>query len=138
MAQTSEVKDDHSVVELIKQVAEQSAALARKELELAEAEVTVKAKRAGIGAGALGASGVIALFAVGALTAAAILGISTALAGWLAALIVGGAYAVIAGTMALVGAVKVKRASPPTPQAAQASVRQDVETVKARARAGRT
>jgi predicted phage tail protein len=131
MAETREDGRGQSVSELVKQVAEQSATLARKELELAEAEVMIKGKRAGVGAGILG------LFAFGALTVAAILALALMVPGWLSALIICGIYASLAGLMALTGRVKLKRASPPTPDRASESVKQDVEVVKSHVQAGR-
>ena len=82
--------EERSVSELMQQLTEQTTRLAQKEIELAKAEMAVKGKRLGIGAGAFSAAGLIALFALGAATAAAILGLATALEGWLAALIVRG------------------------------------------------
>ena len=134
MAETRDTTDNQSVLELVRQIGEQSAALARHELELAEAEMTLKAKRAGLGAGAIGTAGAIGLFAVGSATAAAIMALALALPGWLSALIVAAVYGLLAGAMALGGAFTVKRASPPTPQQATASVRRDVETIRTAAR----
>ena len=81
---------DHeaSAAELVKQLSEQTSRLVRQEVELAKAELTVKGKQAGIGAGLFGGAGVFGLYALGALTAAAIAALATAMATWLAALIV--------------------------------------------------
>ena len=76
--------DDASISELTKRLSDQSTALARKEIELAKAEVEQKGKRLGLGAGAFGAAGVVGLFAVGALTAAVILALDKAVDAWLA------------------------------------------------------
>ena len=77
--------EDRSLAELTRQLSEQASTLARKEVELAKAEMAIKAKRLGVGAGAFGAVGLIALVALGALTATIILALATAVAGWLAA-----------------------------------------------------
>lgn len=137
MAEGPESTDEKSVAELIKQITVQSAALARKELELAEAELTVKGKRAGIGAGMLGSSGVLGLFGAGCLTAAAILALKLIVSAWAAALIVGGLYLALAGIAALVGGVSLKRATPLAPSEAAASVKDDVEVIRAHAERGR-
>ncbi|MBV9309912.1 MAG: phage holin family protein [Solirubrobacterales bacterium] len=129
--------DQASVAELVKQLSEQTSRLARQEVELAKAELAVKGKRAGIGAGMFGGAGVFTLYAVGALTAAAILGLATAMKGWLAALIVGIVLAGIAGLLALQGKSKVQQATPPTPEQATESVKEDVEWAKTRAQAAR-
>jgi hypothetical protein len=70
-----------SVPELMRQLSDQTATLVRQELELAKAELTVKGKRVGIGAGMFGAAGVFGLYALGAFTAAVILALSLAMQG---------------------------------------------------------
>jgi len=54
-----------------------------------------------------------------------------------AALIVAAVYLAVAGVLALVGKGKVESATPPLPEQAIASSKQDVEEVKARAKEGR-
>jgi putative superfamily III holin-X len=130
-------RDERSLAELTKQLTEQTATLARKEVELAKAEMTIKAKRLGVGAGALGAAAVIGLFALGALTATLILALATALAPWLAALIVTAVYAAIAGALALVGKSRVEAGTPPVPEEAVDSVKEDVEWTKTKAKQAR-
>ncbi len=129
--------DDRPVADLLKQLSDQTATLVRQELDLAKAELTAKGRQAGIGAGMFGGAGLVALYAVGALTAAAILGLSTAVAGWLAALIVGAVYAAAAGALALTGKGKVQQATPPVPEQTVESMREDVQWTKERAKAAR-
>jgi F0F1-type ATP synthase assembly protein I len=126
-----------SAAELMKQLTEQTSALARKEVELAKAELALKGKRAGVGAGMFGGAGLLALFAVGALTACLILALATAVAPWLAALIVAVVYGAIAGVLALTGKTNVQKATPPVPEQATESVKEDVRWAKTRAQAGR-
>jgi MFS family permease len=128
---------ESSIAELVKQLSEQTSRLAHQEVELAKAELAVKGKRAGQGAGMLGGAGLVGLYALGALTAAAILGLATAVAGWLAALIVAAVYGAIAGVLALTGKNKVAAATPPVPEQATESVKEDVRWAKSRAQAGR-
>ena len=128
---------DRPVGELLKQLSDQTATLVRQEMELARVELVEKGKQAGIGAGAFGGAGLMAVFTVGALTATLILALATFLDGWLAALIVTVVYAAIAGVLALAGKSRVQRATPPVPEEAKASVQQDVEVAKTRARSGR-
>jgi hypothetical protein len=123
--------------ELLKQLAEQTATLVREEVQLAKAELAVKGKAAGIGAGMFGGAGLVGLFALGALTASAILALATAVASWLAALIVGAAYAAIAGVLALSAKRKVRQATPPVPEQATESVKEDVQWAKTRAKGAR-
>jgi hypothetical protein len=126
-----------SVPELMRQLSDQTATLVRQELELAKAELTVKGKRVGIGAGMFGAAGVFGLYALGAFTAAVILALSLAMTGWLAALIVTAVYGAVAGALALSGKSNVKRGVPPVPEQTVETVREDVEVAKQRAQKGR-
>jgi uncharacterized membrane protein YqjE len=129
--------DEASISELVQQLSEQTSRLARQEVELAKAEMTTKGRRLGIGAGAFGGAGLVALFGLGALTAAVILLLATAMTAWLAASIVAAVYLVIAGILALVGKSRVQSATPPLPERAVASVKQDVDQTKLRAKEGR-
>lgn len=128
---------DRPVGELLKQLSDQTATLVRQEMELARAELVEKGKQAGIGAGAFGGAGLMAVFAVGALTATLILVLATFLEGWIAALIVTVAYAAVAGVLALFGKTRVQRATPPVPEEAKAGVQEDMDVAKTRARHGR-
>jgi hypothetical protein len=116
--------------ELTGQLSEQISTLVRDELRLAQAELTAKGKKAGIGAGLFGVAGVLAAFAGGSLVAAAILGIATAVAYWLAALIVGIVLLAAGGFAAMVGKGAVGKAGPLAPTEAIAGVKQDVNAFK--------
>jgi uncharacterized membrane protein YqjE len=129
--------DDRSVADLLRHLSEQTATLVRQEMELAKAELTVKGKRVGIGAGMFGGATVVGAYALGALTACLILVLATAIAPWLAALIVAVVYAAIAGVLALTGKSKVQQATPPVPEQTVDSVKEDVQWTKERARAAR-
>jgi MFS family permease len=126
-----------SVSELVKALSDQTSRLARQEAELAKSELTVKGRRAGIGAGMFGGAGVLGLYALGALVAAAILGLATAVTAWLAALIVAAVLGALAGALALSGKAKVEQATPPVPEQATESVKEDVQWAKRRARDAR-
>ncbi len=123
--------------ELVKQLANETTTLVRQEIELAKAEMAQKVRPAGIGAGMFGAAGAALLLALGALTAFLILALDGAVPSWLAALIVGLAWAAVAGVLAFLGRERVREAGPPKPERTVESVQEDVETAKASARAGR-
>jgi Putative Actinobacterial Holin-X, holin superfamily III len=129
--------DQASISELMRLLSDQVSTLARKEVELAKAEVTEKGKRLGVSAGAFGAAGIVALFALGALTAALILALESVVAAWLAALIVAAAYGLIAGGLALAAKQKAEAGSPPVPERAIESTKLDIEAAKAGAKEGR-
>jgi uncharacterized membrane protein YqjE len=122
---------DRPTGELVRDLSQQVSTLVRQELQLAKFEVTEKGKKAGIGAGMLGAGGVVALFGVGALVACAIIALATAVADWLAALIVGVVLLAVAGVLALMGKTRAAEASPPVPRQAIDTTRKDVEATKA-------
>jgi uncharacterized membrane protein YqjE len=140
-AQTTQAQQrtdgDRSVPELARQLSDQTTELVRKEVELAKAELQIKGKRAGLGAGMFGGAGVFGLYALGALTACVILALATAVAAWVAALIVAVAWGAIAGALALAGKGKVQEATPPVPEQAVDSVKEDVQWTKARAKQAR-
>jgi MFS family permease len=126
-----------SISELTRQLTEQTSRLAQKEIELAKAELSAKGKRAGIGVGAFGGAGMVAVLALGGLVATLILLLATAMTAWLAALIVTVVLAAIAGVLALIGKKKVEEATPPVPEQMVATVKEDVQEVKTRAQEGR-
>jgi hypothetical protein len=121
---------DDSVGALASQLSAQVSRLVHDELALARAEVTQRGKRLGAGAGLFGATGVLAVFGLAVLVAAAVLGLATTMAAWLAALIVGGALIVVGGLLAVPGKRSVSRGAPPVPTEAIDSVREDVATVR--------
>jgi Putative Actinobacterial Holin-X, holin superfamily III len=133
----SSTPDERSLAELVKQLSDQTTTLVRQEIDLAKAELAVKGKQAGMGAGLFGGAGMFGLYALGALTACVILALATAVTGWLAALIVTAIYGAIAGVLALTGKAKVKQGVPPVPEQAVESVKEDVEWTKQRAKDGR-
>jgi uncharacterized membrane protein YqjE len=129
--------EEQSTAELLRQLSEQTTKLVRQEIELAKAELTEKGKKAGIGAGMFGGAGALAFYAFGALTACLILALATAVDGWLAALIVAVVYGAAAGVLAITGKQKVTEATPPLPEQAVDSTKEDVRWVKTRAKAAR-
>ncbi|MEV4256684.1 phage holin family protein [Spirillospora sp. NPDC049652] len=120
--------------ELVKQASEQIPELVRAEMRLAVAEMKQKGRHAGFGAGLFGGAGVVALYGVGALAAAAIAALALVLPVWAAALIVGAALLIIAAVLGLMGRSQVGQAEPPVPEQAMESTRQDINEIKERAR----
>ena len=132
-----EARRDPPTAELLRDLSQQVSRLVSQEVELAKAELTVKGKRAGVGAGMFGGAGLFGLFAFAALTAAIIAALDLATATWLAALIVAVVYGAVAGVLALTGRNKVQEAMPPVPQDSVDSVKEDVQWTKRRAQQGR-
>lgn len=121
---------DKSVGELVRNLSEDLSRLVRDEIHLAQAEVGEKAKKAGIGIGAFGGAGVVALYGLGVLIAAAVLALALVVPAWLSALIIGVVLFVIAGIAALVGRKKLQQAAPPVPTRAIATTKADVAEIK--------
>lgn len=130
-AQPGPTGEPRSIGQLVSDLSEQTSRLVRAELDLAKAEITAKAQKLGIGAGLLAAAGVLALYVLAAAITTAILGLSTVLDPWLAALIVTLVLLLVTGVLAFVGIRLVKRGSPPTPERAIENVQEDLEAVKA-------
>jgi uncharacterized membrane protein YqjE len=131
--QTEELSE-RSIGDLVQELSQQTATLVRQEMRLAQAELQEKGKRAGIGAGMFGGAGLVALYGVGALVAAVIMLVATAIEPWISALILGAVLLAAAGLLGLLGRRQVEQATPPKPERAMESVRRDVEHVKERAR----
>lgn len=119
-----------STGELVSRLSTQLSELVRGELELARAELTAKGKRAGVGAGLAGTGGVVALFGVGTLIAAAVAALALVVPVWLSALIIGVTLLLVAGVLAVAGRGQLQRAGPAVPEQAVQGVQRDVETVK--------
>ena len=128
---------DRPVSELLKELSNQTTTLVRQELELAKAEMAEKGKKAGLGAGMFGGAGVFGLLALGALTACVIAALDTGTELWIAALIVAVVYGAIAGALALLGKQKTQQATPPAPQQAIDSTKEDVQWAKNRAKSAK-
>src|SRR5215212_9996510 len=121
---------DASTGQLISQLTEQISRLVKDEARLAQAEVTQKAKRLGVGAGLFGGAGLFAFFGLAVLVATAVLALALVLPAWLAGLVVAVVLFAVAGVLALVGKKDVAQAAPPVPTQAIAGVQADVATVK--------
>jgi uncharacterized membrane protein YqjE len=125
---------EQSIGELVKDLATETSTLVRQEIDLAKAEMTDRGKRAGKGAGMLGAAVLVGLLAAGALTACVIAALDRAMATWLAALVVTVVYGAIAGALAMTGRKQIREAAPPVPEEAIDSVKEDVQWAKTRTR----
>ena len=125
---------DTSTRDLVQDLSRQTSTLIRQEMRLAQAELAEKGRHAGKGAGMFGGAGLVALYGVGALIAAAILGLATVIEPWIAAAAIGLGLLLIAGILALTGKKELEEAGPPKPEQTIDSVQRDVETVKERAR----
>ena len=125
---TSDARE-RPIGELVKDLSSQTSTLVRQEIELARVELQQKGKLAGKGAGMLGGAAIAALLALGALTAGLVALLDTAMATWVAALIVMALWAVIALVLATAGQKSLQKATPPAPQTVE-TVKEDIQWAK--------
>jgi uncharacterized membrane protein YqjE len=121
---------DPTLGRLVHDLTQQVPELIRSEMRLAQAELTEKGKRAGIGIGMFSVAGLLAFFAIGCLATTAILALAHALPDWLSALVVALALLAAAAVSGLMGKKKVAAATPPTPERAVEGLKEDVATIK--------
>lgn len=119
-----------STAQLVERLSTQVSALVRDEIALATEEMKQKGSRIGAGIGISGAGGLLALYGLAAMFAAAVLGLATVLDAWLAALIVGVVLLALAGVLAMAGIGQVRSGAPPVPEQAVQSTKRDIATVK--------
>lgn len=128
---------EQSMGELFKQLSDDMSTLVRQELRLAQAEMTEKGRRAGIGAGMFGGAGLLGVMALATLTACVIAALAEGMDVWLAALIVTIVYAAGAGLLALRGKERIQTATPPVPEQTAETVKEDVQWAKTQLKSGR-
>ncbi|QDB80863.1 phage holin family protein [Georgenia sp. 311] len=116
--------------ELVARVSEQFSRILRGEIELIQVKLADKAKHVGVGAGFFAVAGLLALYALGVLITAAVLGLAVALPAWLSALIVGVVLLIIAAVAALIGKKKVQEGQAPSAEETKANLKADVDAVK--------
>ena len=100
--------DRQSVGELVGEISRDLSTLIRQEVELAKAEATQSAKRAGKGAGLFGGAGVAGHMVLLFLSLALWWALGSVLGGGWSALVVAGVWAVIAGVLAVRGRSEIR------------------------------
>ena len=118
------VRSGRPVAALLSDLAGETSTLVRQEIALFKAELNEKLVRAGVGAGAIAAGGVIAFSGWLALVAAAIIGLSHVVAPWLSALIIGVVVIALGAGLALFGKSRLK-ANALVPRRTLNSLRED-------------
>ncbi|MGE2733388.1 phage holin family protein [Mycolicibacterium vaccae] len=133
---TTDRRAEPSVGELMTQLSAQTSRLVRDEMKLAQKELQESVKHAGVGAGLIGAAGLLAVLGLATLIAAAVAALSLVLPVWAAAVIVAVVLFVAAGIAALVSKKQVEQVPPPATESAE-SVKRDITEIK-EARHGRS
>jgi hypothetical protein len=124
------VHDDPTLGALVHDLTHQVPQLIRSEIRLAQAEMTEKGKRAGLGIGMFSAAGLLGFLGLCCLITTAILALAHALPDWLSALIVALVLLAGAGVAALMGKKEVAQATPAAPEHAIEGVKEDIAVVK--------
>jgi len=123
------VRSGRPVAALLSDLAGETSTLVRQEIALFKAELNEKLVRAGVGAGAIAAGGVMAFSGWLALVAAAIIGLSYVVAPWLSALIIGVVVIGLGAGLALFGKSRLK-AGALVPRRTLNSLREDEAWVR--------
>lgn len=104
----ADILPERPLTALFSELTQETMSLFRQEIRLARTELTDKARQAGRGAAEIAVGAVLLLVAVGALAAAAILGLSTVVQPWLAALVVAAVLLVIGIAVLLNGRANMR------------------------------
>lgn len=129
-----QVAQDRTTGELVTQFSEQVSRLVREELRLAGVELTGKFKRYGVAAKLYGGAGLVALYGMGMLLGAIVLGmVEGGMEPWLAAAIVAAVLLVMAAALAMLGRKRMREGAPPLPEETIDSVKSDVREIRERA-----
>lgn len=123
-------QQDAPIGALVHRLSEQIPELVRSEVKLAQAELTEKGKKAGIGLGMFSAAGLLAFLGLCTLITTAILALALVLPAWASALIVAATLFVVAAIAGLAGKKEIRQATPPAPERALAGFKEDVATIK--------
>ncbi len=121
--------NDRSIGELITRLSRETVTLVRKEIQLAKAEMSQKASRAGKNVGFLVIGGVVAYTGLLALVAAVILVLGLVIPYWLSAAIVGLVIAAVGAILVVKGA-NTLRQEDPTPQETVETLQEDKEWLR--------
>jgi Putative Actinobacterial Holin-X, holin superfamily III len=115
---------ERPVEDLMRQLAEQAGALVREEIALARAELEGQVRELGVGAGMIGAAGLLGLLSAGTGTAALVLMLARRPRPWFAAATVSGAYAGAAALLAREGQRRIAAVGVPVPQQAAETLKE--------------
>lgn len=128
---------DKPMSELLGDFSREMSLLVHEEAQLAKVELSEKLKKLGVGAGMFAAAAVAGLLGAGALVACGIVALALALPLWLSALIVAVGLMAAAGALAMGGLGRVAKETPPVPEQAMESVKEDVAWAQKQLKSGR-
>jgi uncharacterized membrane protein YqjE len=118
----------------VKSVSERASSLVRLELELAALELKRKVASIAVGIGLALTAAVLLVFALGFGLATIAAGIATAVAWWLALLIVTVGIVLVAGLLGWLGMRSIQKGTPPVPEQAIEEAKLTTEALKGNGR----
>ena len=118
-----------SMPEILEDIASNLTQMVQAEFRLAKSELKEGAERAAGPGATVGAGVVLAFYGLGILLLAAVYALSLVIAGWLAALIVGGVLAIVAGILIAAGTAKLRRVNL-APDKTIRTLREDLQWAK--------
>ena len=129
---------DKSIATLLRELFQDINHLVRQEIALAKAEMNEKMVTIAGAAGLMAAAAFLAVLAIFVLTAAIVLVVALWWPAWAAALVVAGAYLVIAGILVLIGRARLQKLGKPVPEQTVETIKEDVQWAKERTQSAKT
>ncbi len=129
MAQQQIAKEEQSLGTLFSELASETSLLVRQEVALAKTELTQKATTVGKNVGFLAVGGLVGYAAMLAFLAAAIIGLSSFIPAWAAALVVGVVVAIVAVVLIMSGLSALKKTTL-APTETVESIKEDAQWLK--------
>jgi uncharacterized membrane protein YqjE len=118
-----------SVPEVLQNIVGNLQEIIRSEFRLAKTEIKEEAAKAAKPAATFGVGLVLGFYGIGFLLLASVYGLSTVMAGWLAALLVGAILAIVAIALLSSSGKKLKRVNP-TPDKTMRSLEENLQWAK--------
>ena len=118
-----------SVPEVLQDIVGNLQEIIRSEFRLAKTEIKEEAAKAAKPAATFGVGLVMGFYGIGFLLLASVYGLSTIMAGWLAALLVGTILAIVAIALLISSGKKLKRVNP-TPDKTMRSLEENLQWAK--------
>jgi MFS family permease len=122
-------RDERSIGDLFTQLAAETGTLVRQEVSLAQAELTAKASKVGKNVGFLAIGGAVGYAAMLAILAGIVIGLSSFMPAWAAALLVGAVVGIAAFVLISSALTELKKTGL-TPEETVESIKEDAQWLK--------
>lgn len=125
-----EQDDSRSVGAIVGDIAKDMSGLIRQEMDLAKTELKTEVRKAGKGAGMLGGAGAAGYLMLFFLSLALMYLLAKVMPLWIAAVVTGVVWGIVAAVLALRGRKEMKQSNPQLPMTQQ-SLKEDVQWARA-------